>query len=163
MPVPKLQVIDALAANVMKEQQTVVDFISEFTDKQLGNNHYFEGTVNNNEFSLNCKLYSYNRSSASGIRATPQLTGYIKEIEDGTYVDVIVNGPNPTVWWLSVLLVIIVQALFFSPVILLFSLPIMVVLSFLRRASYFAQMRRDIEQLQNIFSPFSTINPANKI
>ncbi|MBE2290825.1 MAG: hypothetical protein IAE95_14840 [Chitinophagaceae bacterium] len=158
VPVNKMQVTDAIASNVMDKQAVTVDILSEWADRETSNYRYFEGIVNNQYFSLNRKFYSYGRSNIGRIRAQPRLIGQINESKEGTRIEVVVNDPNQNVWWLSMLIGIALQIIFLTPFILLFSLPLMVVFTFLRRSSYSVQVREDISRLQEIFNQLGNRN-----
>ena len=152
-PYNRADAVTALSANVMKPEFITIDFLSELADKQLGTYRYFEGTVNDTDFSINHKQYSLGRSTTGSIKFTPQINGLITEIKDGCEIKVSFNTPNPIILLIVPLLPIVFQIIVFpSPVLSIpFSIISLTILFFISRSLYKRRMGKDKEQLELIF------------
>lgn len=154
IPASKEQVGRAMAANVMARQWLAVGSVSEYYDRKEDKYRYFEGTVSIDSFDIEKKHYPSRNSLTAIFDVSPRIVGVIASEGTTTEVNVVIVPPTMVWWWLSRLLILALSlafalvAHFFLPLFYVLALALTIVI---RRERYLANMRKDIDSLNEIF------------
>ena len=152
-PLTARAALDAINANVMERDFITFGLLSAIVDKKMRTYRYFEGSVGEMQFEINCKHYWSQRNNSI---ALPIIDGTIEQTGNTSSIHIVCGPPSRTYLLLSIpIIAIIVSTLILpkhaQPGMLLPFLIVYVLVIAISRYRYIRRLKKDKKHLMTIF------------